>query len=306
MPLQRAQHEVRRGKWRRLPACEQSGGHPCPPFLRTAQPHRQTIRRQHQRVIFHIRTQRPPRRTLRHHAQRDGLLPRKLRGRPTEIELTCRAHAFDVPPIRREVEIRLEDLRLCKMPLDLQRAKHLHELPAHRPRAQPVAQPRELHGDRGSAAASAATEHRVPARAQSGHRVDAGVMPEMLILVQQCGLDQLRRNLRERRVEPVAVIRRQRHPQQTAIAIQHALGVAEAVERGWRGEEQPPAAEHGQQKDQCLSDKRQWLSPFPRAGLRSGHRPAAASAKGASQASPGQRPGSHVCKASQPQRGDPC
>src|SRR5678815_3050140 len=83
----------------------------------------------------------------------------------------------------------------------------------------------------------------MPARAQCGDRIDAGMMPEMLILVQECGGDEFRRNGGKRRAEAILVVARQPDAQEPPVTIVNALRKPDAVQwrrRFWQAEPERP------------------------------------------------------------------
>jgi hypothetical protein len=68
-----------------------------------------------------------------------------MRGGLTEINLTCRADAFDVSPVRREIQIGFKNFGLRVMPLQFEGANNLNELSAKRAGAEMTTQPSQLH-----------------------------------------------------------------------------------------------------------------------------------------------------------------
>ena len=88
---------------------------------------------------------RAPRRALGQHREGERLVEGELTRTGSKVDPAGRGHAFDVPAVRRRGEIRLEQFRLRVMPLELQSAQDLQELPAKRARMDAKAQPRQLH-----------------------------------------------------------------------------------------------------------------------------------------------------------------
>src|SRR5207244_10603917 len=108
---------------------------------------------------------RAPGRALWNNAQRNRLRPRQMRGSLSKINLTGRAHAFDVSPVGREVQVGFKNFGLRVMPLQFERAKDLNELSAEGAGAQMITQPSQLHRDgRGSVVCVARSQ--VQSRAQ--------------------------------------------------------------------------------------------------------------------------------------------
>src|ERR1700722_12783977 len=81
----------------------------------------EAFRRGNQRAVGHSAGARGAAgRTLWKNAEGNGLTAGELRRDFAEIPPTRGAHAFDVTPVRREIEIVLEDLRLRIVALDFQ------------------------------------------------------------------------------------------------------------------------------------------------------------------------------------------
>ena len=66
-------------------------------------------------------------------------------GSLAEINLTGRAHAFDVSPIGCEIQIGFKNLGLRVMPLQFECADNLNELSTKRAGAEMITQPSQLH-----------------------------------------------------------------------------------------------------------------------------------------------------------------
>src|ERR1043166_5894016 len=96
---------------------------------------------------------------------------------------------------------------------------------------QSETKPRHLHRDSRSAAGDAVKPRKIDNRTRERERVHAGMSRIKLVFVAQRRIDQLRRNLRERRPDAEFLIGAQRHAQQLAVAIADNLGKRNAVEQ---------------------------------------------------------------------------
>jgi hypothetical protein len=179
----------------------------------------QTVARIDERPLLLV-AQGPPRRALGNDGERQRLGERELRRRPVEVDQARRADAFDILPVRREIEIRLEDVGLRVARLERERIADLLELRERRARVEPVHQPRELHRHR-RAALSRAAGVRADRRADERGAVDARMRREVPVLVQQHRFDQVRRDRRQRRPQPVLLVARRRQAQQLAVGVEH-------------------------------------------------------------------------------------
>src|SRR4051812_44695977 len=130
------------------------------------------------------------------------------------------------------------------MTLDLQRSPHLEKLAGGCAGVKPVAKTRKLHGNGGGPATAAPAQTEVPGGTEDGHRIDAGMGPEMLILLQECSADELRRDRGQRSPEPVFLIRAERQPEQLPFTVEHLRRKTFDLEGRWFREAEP-AAESG-------------------------------------------------------------
>ena len=73
-----------------------------------------------------------------------------MRGSLSKINLTGRAHAFDVSPVRREIQVGFKNFGFRVMPLQFESANNLNELSAEGAGVQMVTQPSQLHRNGGS------------------------------------------------------------------------------------------------------------------------------------------------------------
>ena len=108
------------------------------------------------------------------------------------------------------------------MSLEFERAHDLYELSAERPGLQMKTQTRQLHGDCRSSATRAAMQ-QTKAGANQCDRIHAGMMGKVFIFIPKSRVDQLRRNVAQRRVDPKFLIRRKRDSEQFAASIANAL-----------------------------------------------------------------------------------
>ena len=168
----------------------------------------------------------------------------ELRRFLAKVDFAGGADAFNVATVGREIEIRLEQLRFAVMPLELKGAQHLGELSAQRARLQMRTQPRQLHRDRGRAAAAPFPAAEIPRGAHDSDRIDARMFAEEAVLVQERRLHELRRNAIERRENAIFFVAAQRHPELVAVAIKNAPRKADVVhERRFREAEPELPAE---------------------------------------------------------------
>ena len=181
--------------------------------------HRQPLREQKlaglaQRLLVARRAGRAPGGTLRDHRQGHRLGRAELTGLLAKIDQAGRADALDVAAIGRGVEVGLENLALGAVQFQVHRRDDLAELPPRRARVQAVVQTHQLHGDgRRARMHAGARGERRPARAREGDQVEARVLVEIAVLVQQRHLHELRREVAQRHEDPVAIVRREAQPQ---------------------------------------------------------------------------------------------
>ncbi len=90
----------------------------------------QTVARRSESDVGPFRPQSAAGRALRNDTEGDGFVAGEAGRSFREIDFTGRAGAFDVAAIRREIQIRFEDLRLAVMAFQLERAPHLRALSA--------------------------------------------------------------------------------------------------------------------------------------------------------------------------------
>ena len=94
-----------------------------------------------------------------------------------------------LPPIRRQRQIQIEDLVLCQLPLDFERANHLAQLGVNRALAPRLHQPRQLHGDGRAAGDDVPAGDQLQRGAAQRQRIDAGMGAEAPVLIGQQQLE---------------------------------------------------------------------------------------------------------------------
>src|SRR5438309_11850367 len=99
-----------------------------------------------------------------------------------KINLTGCANAFNVAPIRCEIEIRFQDLGFRVMALELERAHDLSKLPGWRPGLEMKTQTRQLHGNCRCSGARATVQKAV-SRAQQSDRIYPRVACEIFVFI---------------------------------------------------------------------------------------------------------------------------
>ena len=114
------------------------------------------------------------------------------------------------------------------MPLQPQRAEHLHQLPADIARVQFPAQPCDLHRQRGSTAGRI-PGGGIPRGAAGGDRVDARMPAEIAVLLQQGRAHQRRTDFIEPGSQAIAAIACLRQVDYRAMPIPHDPRPAEAL-----------------------------------------------------------------------------
>ncbi len=128
-------------------------------------------------------------------------------------------HPLDVAPVGGEIEIGLEDLGLAVMAGQLNGPKNLDDLSRDGPGLQVPAQASHLHGNGRSADRPLSDHVAAPESPAQGQGIDAGMMVEIAVLVQEGGLFQFRGNPIKGNVDAVALIRGQGEAQQPVVAI---------------------------------------------------------------------------------------
>src|SRR2546429_5766585 len=108
------------------------------------------------------------------------------------------------------------------MPLKFDGANNLNQLSSECASGQMITQPRQLHGDGGSAAMNSARSQTKGCPHQC-YRVDSRMMPIVLVFELESGIDQCRRNIWQRSPDPKFLIGRQRDTKQFSVAIANTL-----------------------------------------------------------------------------------
>ena len=150
-------------------------------------------------------------------ASSHGQPPRLL----AEIGKACGAHAFQIAAIGRMRQIKIEDLVLRQPPLDLDGARHLQEFRRKRTSLARLDQPRHLHRKRRGAGDDAAVGDELQRRAPHRQRIDAVMLVEAPVLIGDQHAQELRIDIRDRRLQPPAAFRRRKGPKQLPVGIQH-------------------------------------------------------------------------------------
>ena len=154
-----------------------------------------------ERAVIAVGKQRAPGRALRNDAERNCFRRRQVRGGLAEIDLTGRAHAFDVSSIGREIQIGFKNLGFRVMPLEFERANNLHELSAESAGGQMITQPRQLHGD-GRSAATRPARSQTKCRPHQCDRVNSRMIPIVFVFKLESGIDQRGRNIWQAKSRP--------------------------------------------------------------------------------------------------------
>src|ERR1051325_4173525 len=126
---------------------------------------------------------------------------------------------------------------------------------------QSETEPRHLHRDGRSAAGDAVKPRKIDNRTRERDWVDPRMPRIKFVFIPQGRVDQLRRNLRERRPDPEFLIGAQRHAQQFSISIADNLGKRNAVEQQRLRQREPRQRRRGQDRERA----RQSRSPHARA-----------------------------------------
>ena len=174
--------------------------------------------------VFPAGNQRTARWALRNQAQRDRFRSAQTRGGFAKVNFARCANSFDVPPIGRKVQVRLEDLVFRVMTLELERVEDLSKFPAERARVEMKPQPRQLHRDGRGAGAWMAGTREVPGSPEERHRIHPRMPREILVLKADGRVDQGRRNIVERRPDSIFLIRGERDAEDVAVSIAHPRG----------------------------------------------------------------------------------
>ena len=138
-----------------------------------------------------------------------------------EIGERGRADAFEIAAIRREREIKAEDLVLGERPFELERPHRLPDLGVERAVLARLEQAGDLHGERRAARDDAAMRDELIRRAHDGERIDAVMGEEPLVLIGEQRFEEDRVDLLARGRKPPAAFAGQIGPEQLAVAIEH-------------------------------------------------------------------------------------
>src|SRR5947199_8065339 len=98
----------------------------------------------------------------------------------SKINLTGRANPFDVAAVRRQVQIRLQDLGFRIMAFQLEGARDLAKFSERRPSLEMETETRDLHGDRRSTGPRVATNNS-KSRASQRDRIHARMSREVFV-----------------------------------------------------------------------------------------------------------------------------
>ena len=157
-------------------------------------------------------------RRLRQHDEQRRLAEREPLGLLAEPCQRRRAHALDIAAIRREREIKREDLALAQPRLELHGARDLDQLGAETARSR-LEQARGLHRQGRAAGDDLAAGHRLRNRAQQGERIDAGMKFEPLIFIGLQQREVARIDVCRRRCQPPFAVRRRERAQQPLVLV---------------------------------------------------------------------------------------
>ena len=164
----------------------------------------------------------PPKfRRLRQRDQQRRLAEREPPRLLAEIGERGRADAFEIAAIRREREIKAEDLVLAQRPFELERPHRLPDLGVERAVPARLQQAGDLHGDGRAARDDAAMRDELIRRAHDGERIDARMGEEALVLIGEQRLEEDRIDLLARGRKPPAAFAGEIGPEQLAVAIEH-------------------------------------------------------------------------------------
>ncbi len=186
-------------------------------------------------------------RRLRNQHQGQGLRQAQAVRRLAEINQAGRADALDVLAIGQQIDLGFEDVVLGVAQFQPQGVGDLAQLAAGGAGVEPVQQARQLHGDGGAALACAAAIG-FDQGAQQRRRVYSRMPAEMLVLVQQQGLAEGRRDLLQRRPQPVLLVVGQGQAQQAAVGVEHRGGTGDLLaQAGVRPQAQQQCAQYASQ-----------------------------------------------------------
>ena len=164
----------------------------------------------------------PPKfRRLRQRDQQRRLAEREPPRLLAEIGERGRADAFEIAAIRRQREIKAEDLVLGERPFELERPHRLPDLGVERAVPARLQQASDLHGDGRAARDDAAMRDELVRRAHDGERIDARMGEEPLVLIGEQRLEEDRVDLLARGRKPPAAFTGEIGPEQLAVAIEH-------------------------------------------------------------------------------------
>src|SRR5438270_3842410 len=143
------------------------------------------------RMVIALAKKRAAARALRNNAEDNRLWPTQSRRGFIEVDLTGRADAFNVAPVRREIEIRFQNFVLRVMPLQFERAKYLFNLSRNGAGVEMKSQPRHLHRDCRSTGRRVMKASEINCAAQQCDRVYAGMLLEIFVFIAQRLIDQV-------------------------------------------------------------------------------------------------------------------
>jgi hypothetical protein len=180
---------------------------------------------------------------LRNQTQRNCFRSAQAGRGLAEVKFARGTNAFDVPTVRRQVQVGLEDFVFRVMALELERVENLAKFPAERARVEMIPEPRQLHGNSRSPGPRMTRAREVPSRSQKGDRIHAGVLAKVFVFKPNGRVDQRRRNLVERRPDPVLLVPSERNAEDVAISIAHTRGKIDFADQWRLGKRKPNGAE---------------------------------------------------------------
>ena len=195
---------------------------------------------------------------LRDDGQRMTFHERQPTGRFVEIDTRGGLYPLDIAAIGRKIEVGFKDLLLAVMAFQQQGRPDLAQLAADVRCRQAQPQTGHLHGDGGTAPAALPAQIGAPGRPQQRGDIDAGMCPEVPVLVTDERLYGLRGDVVQPDPQAESLILRQPHAEDTAVGIRHQPGERHPVQQ--RGRRQ-----QAQQRVEEQQDAERQTEPCPQA-----------------------------------------
>ena len=182
-------------------------------------------------------------RRLRQRHQQRRFAERKPPRLLAEIGQRCRADAFDIAAVGREIEIERKNVVLAQRLLDFDRAHDLAKLGGKIAIAARLQEPRHLHGQRRAAGLNVPAGDELHRGPRERKRVDAVMGRKALVLIGKQHREEARIDIGDARRQAPAALAYRVSAQQSAVTINDTGREGDVfAQRRWAKGRDPPAA----------------------------------------------------------------